>query len=268
MKTLFSLLFITFITLAHATDSVKKPKKERRPPMWDTLYCKNELSLDVGAPISFLLKPSNQNSAWALSYQRALTKRDFLRVSTRHSFEHSFTSANNLDDSTNTYILPLTNYNLHDSVITQTSKTYRYYSPDIRIGYEHRFGKRRVKGILGMDVLFGAEIENTTYQYRYFKPEIVTGGSGNTSVLLTEITRGPEFVSSRSINLKEGLAPFVGVFVHIAKHWSMRASLMYDFNWTQSVSFVSDSPALIAPGNSFKVYSQSIIADISITGHF
>ena len=154
MKTIFTAAFIFFITSIFATDFPKKAKKERQPPMWDTLYHKNELSLNVSLPLSFLIQGDVGKGALGLTYLRAFTKRDLLRVSARHNYEVTSKSSTNLTDwrpSFDTIFL------LSDHVITETSEYYNYNSPDIRIGYEHRFGKRRVKGILGMDVLFGAE---------------------------------------------------------------------------------------------------------------
>lgn len=80
--------------------------------------------------------------------------------------------------------------------------------------------------------------------------------------------RGPEFTSSRDINLKEGLAPMVGMFGHISKRFSLRATLMYDLFWTQSVSFTSSTPMPAPSGYGFELYTRSIIADLSLTVHF
>lgn len=267
MKHLLVLLFITLVTLAHASGPGEKPKKERRPPQWDTLYFKNELSLDIGWPVDFLLSSNVQSGVLALSYQRALTKRDFLRISTRHGFQNTSTTTDNILDNTNS--LPPANFQVPDSVFTKTGKTYRYYSPDIRVGYEHRFGKRRIKGILGMDALFGAEIEHTSYQYRYFKPELVSNGAGGATITMTEIIRNPQLAVANNVNLKEGMAPFVGMFVHLSKRFSMRATMMYDIYWAESVHYFTDSPALAAPGGySFNVGAKSFIADLSLTAHF
>lgn len=179
MKSLVSLLFISFIILAHASDPGARPLKAQSPTQWDTLYYKNELSLDLGLPLGFLLSGPTGSGVVALSYQRALTKHDFLRVSARFGFQKSYTGSGNINDSLSSpqYIISPATFLIADSVLTQSSKTYRYFSPDIRFGYEHRFGKRRVQGILGLDVLFGTEIENTSYQYRHFKPVPVTFSS-------------------------------------------------------------------------------------------
>jgi hypothetical protein len=270
MKPLVSLLFVSLIILAHASDPGASAFNAQSPPQWDTLYYKNELSLDLGLPIGFLLNSATGSGVVALSYQRALTKHDFLRVSTRFSFQITSSTSGNISDSLFTlpYLASPATFLIADSVLTQSSKTYRYYSPDIRLGYEHRFGKRRVQGILGLDVLFGTEIEYTDYQYRYFKVEQVGLSSGNTGIAVTEIMRNPANACSKNINLKEGLAPMVGMFAHISKRFSMRACLMYDLFWTQSVSFASIPPAPAPSGSGFSLYTRSIIADLSLTVHF
>jgi len=270
MKSLLTLLAVTFIIFAHATEPGGVLLKTQSPPQWDTLYYKNELSVDLGLPIGFLLSGPTGSGAVAISYQRALTKHDFLRVSARLSYRNTNTGSGNINDSISTtqYLVPPATFLIADSVFTQTTKRYKYYSPDIRIGYEHRFGKRRVQGILGLDVLFGTEIETTAYQYRYFKPEVVTTGSGTTAISITEVTRGPEFASGKNITLKEGLAPMVGMFVHISKRFSMRACLVYDLYWSQNVWFSSYPPLPVPSATGFNLYAGSIIGDLSLTVHF
>lgn len=270
MKSLFSLLLVALVSVAYATDPTAKLLKAQGPPQWDTLFYKNELSLDLGLPIGFLLTGSAPNGSLALSYQRALTKHDFLRISTRFHFQHTVSTTDNIYDSSyqSLYLASPANILIADSVLTQSTKAYGYNAPDIRFGYEHRFGKRRVQGILGLDVLLGAEFVSTSYEYRYFKAEPVYYANGATGISLNEVIRNPASATSKNINLKEGLAPMLGMFVHLSKRFSLRATMMYDIYWTQSVSFTSDSPMLTKPDNRFAIYAQSIIADLSLTVHF
>ena len=263
MRTILALLFISLFANAYAFEFRKK-HREKKPPLWDTLYFKNEISLDVSLPFSYFMGARPDNAVLGASYLRALTKRNFLRVSTRHSFENFSETRGNLDDYD--YVQP--GFYLRDSVITNTSKIYRYYSPDIRFGYEHRFGKRRVKAILGVDAFLGVEVEKTYNEYRYFKPGQVTDSLGNPQLIISEIERGPRYTESRAINLKVGIAPFVGMFAHLSKRFSVRAVMMYDLYWSHNLSFSSTSSDTFQPSGGLNMRFDGMLAEVGVNVHF
>lgn len=267
MKTTLSILFVTIVAFAQGqVPAIKKVKKVRPPAQWDTLYFKNELSLDVGLPLAFLFsgQPPEAGSV-ALTYLRAVTKRDFIRIGTRHRFEENNWTEDNLPAFPNQSSTP----GVYPSVIVKTNKSFSSYSPDLRIGYEHRFGKRRIKGIVGADISLGAEIENNNYSYQYFQPQTVTDSTGFTQVYIMPIDIDPQLQIRgwRSVNFKVGVAPMAGMFAHLSPRISLRVLAMMDFYWSHSVAFSGDAE-FTKPADTFKAGSTAIIGEAALTVHF
>lgn len=267
MKPLLVLLFSTVFAYAYAGEIPKKHKRERTPPQWDTLFHKNELSLDGSLPLGFMLNGHIGEGSVALTYLRALTKSNFLRVGIRHRFQEYHESSNNYSS----YLYPYQGGTavINGTVFTQTDKSYRLNAPDLRFGYEHRFGKRRIKAILGIDLSLGVEFENLTYTNTNFQPIQTVDSSGHSVLYITQLpmTEADSY-GSEQINLKIGACPFVGMFVHLSKRFSLRACVMYDFYWAHKVAFTTYGPTPGPAGDSFKTGTWAIIGDLAFTVHF
>src|SRR5690606_16510426 len=85
MKPFLLALLIICVNDLFASKTMKR-KREPIPPQWDTLFYKNELSLDVSPVIGFAIATYRSNESLALTYRRFLGKRDAIRIGTRHRF--------------------------------------------------------------------------------------------------------------------------------------------------------------------------------------
>jgi|ERR1043165_800847 hypothetical protein len=261
MKQALALLFVSLFLSSQAEELPAKHKRQRMPPQWDTLFYKNELSLDGGLPLGFLLAAKTGEGSVALTYLRALTKSNFLRVGIRHYFMEEYYHSDNLWKALYTTTIPY---------LTITDKNYTMNAPDVRFGYEHRFGKRRIKCILGVDLTLGVEIENTSYFNQFYEPHQTVDSLGQTAYYFTEHNASFEerYPTSRQVNLKIGAAPFCGMFAHLSKRFSLRACVMYDLYWSHMLSFTSYNSTLLPGGDSFKINTWAIVGDVALTVHF
>lgn len=264
----FLLFFASFCFYKSFAFDFPHKHRIRKPPEWDTLFYKNELSVDLRVPVGFLLNFSTgDNVVFGATYLRAFSKSDFFRVSTRHRIWNFYEQRNSFSEN-----LPIHNESsiINDSVVTISHRWYNYYSPDLRLGYEHRFGKRRVKAIIGIDLILGAEIEKQEYNYDYYQLQFITNAAGETNLAVKEIERDLRFTETKAVNLKVGGTPFVGMLVHISKRFSFRALAMYDLYLSHNLSFNSNNSTRFPPNdNVFNLnFNNGLIAELGFTAHF
>jgi hypothetical protein len=262
-KFLFPVLWL--LALNGYANHLPQKKIERRPPQWDTLFYKNEFSLDTRMAAIFFLNPTTDFGVFGATYLRALTKKDFIRISTRHQLEGFYEQFNNLRELD--FAAP--NFT-RDSLIKITSRWYNYYSPDIRVGYEHRFGKRRVKAIIGIDILMGVEIINEDFHYTYYETGKISYPTGQSLLVLKQTERGLANGYIRTTNFKLGAAPFVGMFIHFSRRWSGRILAMYDLFWSRNIDFKTNNSARFPPApDAFNLnIPRGIVGEIGINVHF
>ncbi|MCW5908633.1 MAG: hypothetical protein KIS94_12295 [Chitinophagales bacterium] len=253
------------IPLTGFSQKVKKPKRERPAPQWDTLYFKNEFSVDVSPVINFLTGDfGNVRQSFGATYRRFFDKNDALRIGTRHGYHNYATSYDRLRNADAGFvymgdsILPM---KPGDTVFTRSFQQTRYYTPDIRFGYEHRFGKRRVKCMLGVDALIGVERIRTIENEQHFTFQTYTDSLGTSYFIVSDPY--PQFPYNENIvtNLKVGLSPFVGAQIHLTKRFSLNACFLLDLFWTIPVS---GKPKY----SGFNISTDAFIADIGFTVHF
>lgn len=239
----------------------KKVKKQKPAPQWDTLYFKNELSLDISPAVAFVTGNIADRESFGFTYRRFLGKRDAIRVGTRHSVSgYSYTGGgiyrgNFLPDSIRTF-------NIGDTLAYNRFYQWRNYSPDIRIGYEHRFGKRRFKCMLGIDALLGIERIKLIDETDYYTVHTATDSIGTFYYLqATESNAGFPYNEKIGTYLKVGASPFVGVQVHLSKRFSLNASFLVDVAW--NIPLKGDD---LFQGLNLNAYAPA--ADIGLTVHF
>lgn len=265
MKMLLSAICLCIATLVCAQKdlpvSKKKIKKPRPAPQWDTLYYKNEFSLDISPAVAFVAGAINNRESFGFTYRRFLSKRDAIRVGTRHgvyiySYRYGDVYGPSLSPDT------MRTFGVGDTIAYSRYYQTDVYSPDIRIGYEHRFGKRRFKLMLGADAIIGLEKVNTIDDESYFVVDTYNDSTG--TVYYWQRLGGPVFPyrqPSRHLYLKVGVSPFVGVQVHLSKRFSLNASFLMDIAWNVPLKGERTNE-----GISLNAYAPA--ADIGLTVHF
>jgi len=129
---------------------------------------------------------------------------------------------------------------------------------NLRLGYEHRFCKGRVKFILGFDVINGVSFQNRN---ETFTPAIIQRVN-NTDYLLRPLAE--EYIYEKSVFYKIGISPIVGMNIHISKRFSFNAALSPEFSWLFPIK---QQNARYNMGG-LNVNSWGLISDLSLTVHF
>ena len=254
-------ILLSFIVLLPLLSFSQKIKKERPAPQWDTLYFKNEISLDVSPVIDFLVGDIKGKPSFGITYRRFFDKNDAIRLSTRHGIDNYSSTTDQFykgDPLTFNYT-PSALLRVGDTVLQSTYRQTNYYSPDIRIGYEHRFGKRRFKCMLGLDAIIGIERIKNYEENNYHVLQAFTDSLGTRYYLSPTGSPFSQFSQPINTTLKVGLSPFVGVQVHLSKRFSLNASTMFDLFWSIPIS--NNTGGLNLMGD-------AILADIGLTVHF
>jgi hypothetical protein len=143
----------------------------------------------------------------------------------------------------------------------------------VRTGYEYRLGNRRVKGILGIDLINGIEVNNNAVVYDYhYSGTFYIDTSAHYSTLhagidTTVINWG---TSRHTLSYVIGFAPVIGLHINFSSRWSLTCSMFYDFFW--NFPFKTDYTGVqgiaLAPPGGLNVDVESLFADVSLTYSF
>jgi len=260
-KIIFIALFsVALIPLFGQTkQKVKKPFTSYHP--WDTLCYKNEFSLDVKPVFLILLATSPDESQWEFgyTYRRFFDKRNAFRIGNRfqlykYNYTYSALGENYLSN------FPANEIPIGSDTVVNLSETISNSKNDLnlRLGYEHRFCKGRVKFILGFDVINGVSFQN---HYETFTPAKMQR-INNTDYLLTPLSI--EYHSKQSIFYKIGISPIVGMNIHISKRFSFNAAFSPELSWL----FPIKQPTAKYNTGSLNLNFWGWISDLSFTVHF
>jgi len=255
--TLFSVAFISLF--AQTKHKVKKPDTRYHP--WDTLRYKNEFSLDV-KPVFFILLTANpETSQWEFgyTYRRFFDKRNALRIGNRFQFYNYYYSYYALGQ---TYLsnFPRNEIPIGSDTVVNLSETISDAKNDLnlRLGYEHRFCKGRVKFILGFDVINGVSFQNRN---ETFTPAIIQRVN-NTDYFLRPLAE--EFIYEKSVFYKIGISPIVGMNIHISKRFSFNAAFTPEVSWLFPIK--QQNARYNMGGLNINLWGW--ISDLSLTVHF
>jgi hypothetical protein len=257
-------IVLAVIILIPAIGFSQKIKKVRPAPQWDTLYYKNEFSLDVSPAVAFIAGSIRSRESVGCTYRRFLDKNDAIRIGMRHGFDSYSYQQTEVPEGNSWFqlyrdsVYPI---RLGDTVVVGSNFRTNYYSPDLRVGYEHRFGKRRFKCMLGLDALIGIERINTTEQKNYFVFQATTDTLGTNYYLTATSNQYAPSYQNIATNLKVGLTPFMGLQVHLSKRFSLNATAMLDMFWTVPLK---GKPKY----TDFNLNADALASDIGLTVHF
>lgn len=255
---------VLVIPFSSFSQKIKKQKRDKPSPQWDTLFFKNEFSLDVSPVVNFLTGNfTDMRQSFGATYRRFFDKNDALRVGTRHSYSNSVTSYDRAKNFFDFGFMSDSVFSIQpgDTVFTRYYHQTRYYTPDVRIGYEHRFGKRRVKCMLGMDAMIGVEHIRTIENEQFFTFRTYSDSTGSSYYLMADPYVSFPYTENAVTNFKIGLTPFVGVQIHLTKRFSLNACFLLDLFWTFPIS---GKPKY----SGFNIYTDALMSDIGLTVHF
>jgi len=251
-------------------------EKETKQRPWKELQYKNSLSLDISPAIGFIAGklPGESESPESIgaTYRHFWKNKHVLRISYRSTFQRiNYNDAYGPDAMGYTYIYP-------DSIKLFTQQVYisleeRWHT--IKAGYEYWAGRRRVKGIFGIDLTNGYYISNSVLNRTQFETETYKLGFDTFNVTgfldidySTEQIFSPDIYTARSYII--GFTPMIGMNIHASKRISFTMHLYYDFYWNiarkETGYPIIGISNFIYPG--IKGISDPFFGDISLTYHF
>ncbi|GEM_PF-1374505 len=259
MKTVF--LLTSLIITSHL--SFAQRNKERTFFPWDSLYYKNEISLDVSPVIVGLLASNiGETESFGITYKRFFSKRSTLRVGYRlTSVINSYERIQHLGYQVLTgdsILLKTTEANVSELSRWQT----------LRAGLEHRFGKRRLKFVLGFDLLLGIEKWEVNERNEIYTAKQHIDSSG----IEQNLTPKYEYLSMtdytyNALSFVVGITPVVGLNIDLTKRWSLNGSLIIDLAGYFPFRF-SDSYAETEHQRGFTAVGGAFFPDFSVSFRF
>ncbi len=265
MKHIITIILISSIT----TGLFAQSKSTSRVSPWDSLSFKNEISLDVSPPISSLLgRDIGGGESVGITYRLFFDKQNAFRASYRSIFSFYPNRNERIEYLGYSLIAP----NRLDSIIliTQTvDKSERSSWHTVRAGYEHRFGKRRLKFVLGMDVITGIEKwirYYNNYEYETTLPLDTTGTWWSSSIF--DHSPFPKFYNTEQVlSFVLGFTPIFGLNINLTKRWSLNGSIIFDMFGYFPFKYDNTTNKNIRI-KSFYGYAEAPFTDLSVTYHF
>ena len=239
-------------------------KRASRVSPWDSLYFKNEISLDVSPAVSLLLGGIGASESYGFTYRHFFSKKDAIRAAYRSTL---------IDEAYDPYVEDIGYRAIPgrtDSIVLITHVRDVKESTDwhtFRVGYEHRFGKRRVKFFLGADLVTGIEKWERIEGQRSYESTQFLRLSDTT--WLFPVT--PYFYAiypriTNTLSLMIGFSTVFGVNVNLSKRWSLNGSVVWDF-----FGYFPFKKSEFADYYHVKDVDSTVeapITDISVTYHF
>lgn len=220
-KLILSLLILSIGILSAQT--ITKPKKTYKyiHPYNDTLWRKNEIGFGISAPfLSSTLYKGLKNIDINIQYKRLLTSRDALR------FGINYNENGNQYYTTTTYI-PHLDFKDNDSIPYSSTDYNHNQSAYLNIGYEHYFGKKRVKFIIGSDLVVG--FKDYTYyhsnQYAAVRSDTIGNLVTNTIVYTENLNNYHLF----NLPLNHDYSLRLGMKTHIGARFPISNRLIFNF---------------------------------------
>lgn len=223
-KTLSALVIAMAVTSTGISQEISKTDSSAEK------ISKNELGFNI-APIAVALMGGEAyRPTFSLSYKRIIKEKNALRFSLNYQF-------------------PMMNWNYGDDyyIVSQTDNTQlrRYFERDngnkiqTNIGYERRFGKRKIKYFFGADLTLGFTnesyriydenfvLEKYPYQGLYYSPQ-----SGGIDTLYQFISDPDSFAvdiySETTKYISVGTSPFFGFYYPLSKRFSLSFRTGFD----------------------------------------
>lgn len=259
---LFSgLLFIAYFGLcAQDTASIKRP--------WSILHYKNEISLDTSPILAVLLSNYAENQAYGFTFRHFFNNNSAIRAAYRSTLTEYDTENQDVLSyqpvefgRTDSFKLVLVKSGYFDNTDRHT----------FRVGYEHRFGGRRVKLCLALDIIVGFEKwERFYYSYDYETPasadsltwyQYLPAEYDLSSFLGRTSVRIPS-----TLSLMVGFSPAVGINIHLSKRWSINAYFLTDFYYNFPFKEVDSGRDF--NDSRFNYTFEELAADLSLTFRF
>lgn len=234
-------------------------------------FLKNELLLDISPAIKWAVTTGNEPESVAFTYKRYLKPEHVLRVSYRSIFYSS---------QVTDYYGKAYSYKTADTILLydiNRDETIRNFSHSIRAGYEYHFGKKRVQGIIGVELINGIADYNFT-QYNQALPNNITTTDFSQVNNFTRIdtfydgTLNSNYFDNnyRVVSYTIGIAPIVGFKIRLSNNnkWYLNANMI--LNAYYQIPMVTK----IYSGNEqnnqkgFRSFTDAPITDVSICYRF
>lgn len=254
-KKYLTIVFIIVTNIVLAQDTIPKPKKEPHPLVAE-ITRRNELSFNIAPAIGFLTTTTVTHFNTSLGYSRNFGRNHYLRTGIRALFlptgnyinENSFFNTFKYQTATSDSLL-----NFTDTV--NVSKGFDNNTrASIYIGYEHLFGKRRTRFILGLDANIGITYSNyAIYTKRYstiYSLDTLTNQYNLTSSFI-----GENDDIGNTINFHLGFTTRIGIRYEISKRVALNALLVptfyYEFNYRNV-------------GNTFNLFLPQFVGEVGL----
>jgi len=152
-------------------------------------------------------------------------------------------------------------------IYTEPSVEEKYGWHTLRAGYEHRFGKRRVKFVLGLEVLFGIEKwEKLKSIYKYETTQYFDTTRANYLYIPDfDFSSFPSTITYNTLSFMIGVTPVIGVNVNLTKRWTLSGNFLIDQFWTIPFNY---SDEIVKEDSKGYGTLQSPLTDISVTFNF
>lgn len=244
IKLIISLLLLSIGILSAQT--ITKPKKTYKyiHPYNDTLWRKNEIGFGISAPglSDAFVKKNKDIFDCNIQYKRLFTKSNAFRLGVNYYSEST--------GNDNTYVNPATlgSFNNLDTITTRATEYTSNKSAYINFGYEHFFGKKRIKFIIGSDIIVGFNKNTTQVLYNKYVTKVDTLINGMLIYSYKEINNSSNIngaYSSNGVSYQTyntdfliGLKPFIGLRANISNRLAF--NFYTSFYLTYTDNFKSD----------------------------
>jgi hypothetical protein len=259
-----SVIFI-LIGLSVATFFIQAQNNTTSP--WAVRAFKHEVSLDVSPAVKWAVARAEAPESVGFTYRYFFKNKHGFRLGYRSAFDNYHNNQGSQE-----YIGYKKTPDSIQVISVLKYESTRNSMHTIRPGYEYRLGNRRVKGIFGIDLISGIQVNNNnvTYDYHYSATHHI-----NTSAQYTMSLGGIDTtvfnwgVSRHTVSYVVGFAPVIGLHINLSSRWSLTSSMFYDFYW--NIPFKTDINGLRISNNSirgFNIGLESPVADVSLTFSF
>lgn len=247
MKALFYLVCILIVSIhvlpAQTTTSTKKVHKFLKPYN-DSLWQKNEIGFGISAPVlsNAFVRNKKDIVDCNIQYKRLVSPNNIIRLGL--NYFHS--------NYGNTYGVPsgfisTSNQFINSDSFKQLSTEYNNINNGyLNIGYEHLFGKKRIKFILGSDITLGYSNVATSKTYDYYSINIDTLSQNTYQFTYSNIEVWQEqngyFVSRKDMTQNTthsfliGIKPFVGLRANLSNRLAFNFYTAFHLNYTDNFS--------------------------------
>lgn len=260
MRIILTIALGFIITLSSAQTPPLTAPKTKKPAQWADFSYRNEIGVDVSPLLSLMISNPKTFDHVSIVYKRYLDRNDILRVGAKLGYDiytSYFTSVPSINQQSPS---PRPNQWLQeDTFVQQINQKNVTLTPTLHIGYEHRFGKRRIKGILGVDIIAGVEVFNEERTIERFEKFTVLDSVVNYTYTGYYSVKPTEQLAYRSISALVGISPFVGMYAHLVPYFSLSAHLGYDLYYSFPLKTTSSQRY-----DGFNLNTDAFIADVSL----